>query len=213
MNRRDVGPLVALALLAACVVMVGLAFARPTAANGAPLPMPQEAAPRWHASHIARPASGPAVARMADGTAWTLIGQWGGSYAAWRAAAPRRVALRGELYGAMLEAGVPDFDAMTIATAAVTCEAPFYDRIMTADGWQPDGRVVLGADLHMEGDRDAQGRPLAHGWPQAREEWHGPLLLRHDVYSIDGGAAIVAAIREEAIRIGWAPLRPWSCVR
>lgn len=214
MSRHDAGPLVALTLLAACIVLVGLAFARPTGATaGAPPgsvgvpPVIADAVP------AAPPASGPAVARMPDGTEWTQEGPWSGSYAAWRAEAPRRVGRPDELIEAMRRHGVPGDDAVTLMWAVVTCEAPFYDLRMTSNGWRPIDGLILGADLRMEGDRDAHGRPRAHGWPQAREEWHAPLLLRHDVYSIDGGAAIVAAIREEAIRIGWAPLRPWSCVR
>lgn len=207
--RRNSNPVVSLAVgIAVLAAMVtGAALCAPGRAAGEPAaPVPvlptamQEPKPE-------PPARGAVWAVYADGTREPVEGPLDGSYATWRASTPRLIVTRGDIYAELVFGHHWQHDeALTLATAAVTCEAPAYDRIMTVDGWRPDGRVLLGAGLLHEGDHG-----LALGWAQVRSDVHVERLTRLDPFTIEGGAALATEIRAEAIRIGWRPLQPWTC--
>lgn len=110
---------------------------------------------------------------------------------------------------ALVAAGWPYEEAGALAVAATWCEAPFYELTSTPDGWGIVGNAPsIGINMRARGDHGLAVGPLA-----IRSDVHGEKMRRHDVETLDGAVAAATEIRAEAIRIGWHPLRPWSCAR
>ncbi|CAB4166879.1 hypothetical protein UFOVP1383_4 [uncultured Caudovirales phage] len=121
---------------------------------------------------------------------------------------PRALVTVPQMVAAFVRAGIAEDEAATLALAWATCEAPFYDLRAGASGSTPTG-VSIGISLNREpGDG---GR--SHGPGQFFEPTWGHLFATHDPYTVEGAAALAKIARDESVRIGRAPLWPWTCAR
>lgn len=207
-------------LAAAMALLAGIAYAAPLAARVGPAPAARTSTP----PAAATPDVGPrvpdvpvpaptVVAHYADGTVAVLEGRLVDrvqSYDEWKAAAGPPPVLTGSdlglLWSGLAARGWPGDEADRLAWALITCEAPLYERRMTADGWRTTG-AIIGIDLQARGDGG-----LAHGGGAVRVDVWPDLAARYNLDTLDGMLDAVTAIRAASIRYGRPALEPWSCV-